>query len=110
MASEATYRKTGRPAFVAQVLMSEQDRKKAVTDTNAAGYGLSDAAAVFRFLNSGVTAGQFEASDPGVISITNICAVHFGRMAEEEAETLFKLHRHLKDGGPLTEEEGSDDA
>ena len=109
MASEATYRKTGRPAFVAQVLMSEAERKKAVTDTDAAGYGLSDAAAVFRFLNSGMTAGHFEASDPGVISITNICAVHFGRMADEEAETLFRLHRHLKDGGLLTEVEGSEE-
>jgi len=109
MASEATYRKTGRPAFVAQVLMSEAERKKAVTDTDAAGYALSNAAAVFEFLNTGLAAGYFGATDPGVISITSICAAHFGRMAEEEAETLFKLHKHLKDGGLLTEEEGSDE-
>lgn len=109
MASEATFRKTGGPAFVAQVLMSEAERKKAVTDTDAAGYALCDAAALFRFLNNGMTAGHFEASDPGVISITSICAAHFGRMAEEEAETLFRLHRDLKDGGLLTEEEGSEE-
>lgn len=107
MASEATFRKTGRPAFVAQVLMSEAERKKAVTDTDAAGYGLINAAAVFEFLNTGLAAGYFGATDPGVISI---CAAHFGRMAEEEAETLFKLHKHLKDGGLLTEDEGSDEA
>jgi hypothetical protein len=110
MASEATFRKTGTPLFCAQVLMSEADRRQAVTDTDAAGYGLSDAAAVFKFLNAGLAAGHFDGTDPGVISITNVCAIHFGRMAEEEAETLFKLHRHLKDSTLLTGEEGSDDA
>lgn len=60
MANEATFRQTGRPAFLAQVLMAKAERKKAVIDTDAAGYALCDAAAVFKFLNTGMALRQIE--------------------------------------------------
>lgn len=63
----------------------------------AAGHGLHDAANVFRFISAGLSLGHFTKDDPGLISLTNICAKHFEDMAESAGDELLRLNQCLKD-------------
>lgn len=83
--------------FTAEVRMDEAARKKAVTATEAAGYGLTDAANVFRLISEGLSMGYFKAHEAGLISLAGICASHFERLGETAGEDLLRLQRPLKD-------------
>lgn len=68
--------------FTAEVSMDEAARKRAVPATHAAGWGLMDAANVFRLINDGLSSGYFKSTDAGLISLAGICASHFEHLGE----------------------------
>jgi len=47
----------------------------------------------------GLSLGHFDRESAGLIAITNICAQHFRRLAENEGEHLAQLHMRLEDTG-----------
>ena len=73
------------------------ERTRALQASEAVPYALSDAAAVFQLISEGLSTGHFARNDAGVISLTNICAVHFKALAENEGEHLLQLARRLKE-------------
>lgn len=83
--------------FTAAVHMDEAARKKAVTATHAAGYGLTDAANVFRLISDGLSMGYFENHEAGLISLSGICAQHFEAMGETAGDDLLRLNQRLKE-------------
>lgn len=83
--------------FTAEVSMDEAARKKAVTATHAAGYGLSDAANVFRLISDGLSMGYFKSHEAGLISLAGICAQHFEAMGETAGDELLRLNQRLRE-------------
>lgn len=79
------------------VQMYEAERKRAAAAADMMPYALSDAANVFQLMHQGLSLGHFDGVDPGVISLANICAQHFRRLAENEGEHLAQLHMRLED-------------
>ena len=63
-------------------------------------HALSDASNVFQLIHEGLSLGHFDAADRGVISLANICAQHFRRLAENEGKHLAQLNRRLEDAAP----------
>jgi hypothetical protein len=82
------------------VRMYEAERKRALAAIEPVAYALSDAASVFKLISEGLSTGHFARNDPGIISVTNICAAHFQALAEKEAEYLLMLHRNLQNTDP----------
>ena len=74
----------------------EAERKRAAAAADAMPYALSDASNVFQLIHEGLSLGHFDAADRGVISLANICAQHFRRLAENEGEHLAQLHMRLE--------------
>lgn len=83
--------------FTAEVCMDEATRKRAVPATEAAGYGLTDAANVFRLINDGLAMGYFKNNEAGLISLAGICAQHFEAMGETAGEELLRLNQRLRE-------------
>jgi hypothetical protein len=82
------------------IQMYEAKRKRAVAALEPVIYALSDASNVFSLIHQGLASGYFGGSDPGLISLANICAGHFNALAEEEGELLSMLQNTLKQGQP----------
>jgi hypothetical protein len=82
------------------VHMYEAERKRSVAALEPVAYALSDAAAVFKLISEGLSTGHFARNDPGVISLTNICAGHFQALAEKEGDYLLMLQRTLHHAKP----------
>ena len=82
------------------VHMYEAERKRSVAALEPVAYALSDAASVFKLMSEGLSTGLFARNDPGIISMTNICAAHFQTLAEKEGEYLLQLHRTLYHAQP----------
>ena len=83
--------------FTAEVCMDEATRKRAVPATEAACYGLHDAANVFRLISEGLSMGYFKSSEAGLISLAGICAQHFEAMGNTAGDELLRLNQCLKD-------------
>lgn len=83
--------------FTAEIHMDEAARKRAVPATEAAGYGLTDAANVFRLISAGLSMGYFKSHEAGLISLAGICAQHFEAMGETAGDELLRLNQRLKD-------------
>lgn len=93
--------------FTAEVSMDEAARKRAVPATDAAGYGLTDAANVFRLISDGLAMGYFKNHEAGLISLAGICASHFGHLGETAGEELLHLNRRLKDATVFAPEDAT---
>jgi hypothetical protein len=79
------------------VQLYEAERKRGAAATDLMPYALSDASNVFQLIHEGLSLGHFNNASPSVISLTNICAQHFRRLAENEGEYLAQLNRRLED-------------
>lgn len=86
------------------VHLYEAERKRALAAADLMPYALSDAAAVFRLIHEGLSLGHFDKTSSGLISVANICAQHFKRLAENEGEHLAQLHHRLEDATPAKSE------
>ena len=62
-------------------------------------HALLDASNVFQLIREGLSLGHCDRESAGLIAITNICAQHFRRLAENEGEHLAQLHMRLEDTG-----------
>ncbi|WP_374394600.1 hypothetical protein [Tabrizicola sp.] len=78
------------------IRMYEAEQKRGLRATETVPYALHDAAAVFKLLSEDLSTGLFARNDPGVISLTNICAAHFKSLAENEGEHLMQLAQNLQ--------------
>lgn len=87
------------------VPMYEAERKRGAAAAETVAYALSDAAAVFKLISEGFATGHFARNDPGVISLTGICAAHFAGLAEKEGEQLHRLKQVLDNAARLAAEE-----
>jgi hypothetical protein len=86
--------------------MYEGERAKAVLATEAAAYALHNAAAIFRMIHRFQAGGYFRDDEAGLIALAEVCADHFRALADDEGETLQRLHYRLADGRRVTGEEG----
>ena len=80
---------------VVTVHIYEAERKRALAAADLMTYALSDASNVFRLIHDGLSSWHMKGNEAGVISLTNICAEHFKRLAENEGEHLQQLARTL---------------
>jgi hypothetical protein len=87
------------------VRLYEAERKRAAEASDLMPYALSDASNVFQLIHEGLSLGHFDGANPGLISVANICAQHFRRLAENEGEHLAQLNRRLEDATPAEGEE-----
>jgi hypothetical protein len=85
----------------------EAERKRWAAAADAMPYALSDAANVFRMIHEGLSLGHFDRESVGLISVANICAQHFRRLADNEGEHLAQLHMRLHDSAPVAKKEES---
>jgi hypothetical protein len=87
------------------VQMYEAERKRAAEASDLMPYALSDASNVFQLIHEGLSLGHFDGANPGLVSVANICAQHFRRLAENEGEHMEQLNRRLKNATPAEGEE-----
>ena len=84
-----------------KVHLYEAERKRSVDAFEPVAYALEDAASVFKLISEGLSTGHFARNDPGIISLTNICAAHFKALAEKEGECLLMLRRIMHQAEPV---------
>lgn len=89
------------------VQLYEAERKRGAAASDLMPYALSDAANVFNLIHEGLSLGHFDGTNPGLISVANICAQHFRRLAENEGEHLAQLTQRLEDAAPAEGQGGN---
>jgi UDP-N-acetyl-D-mannosaminuronic acid transferase (WecB/TagA/CpsF family) len=77
-----------------QVMVNEVERRTYQAALQEADFALHDAAGIFALLRDLV--GQSAKVTDGVYSVLNVCAKHFGQMAEREAEEVNRLSARLR--------------
>lgn len=82
------------------ITLYEAERKRGAAAADLMPYALSDAANLFQLIHEGLSLGHFDKANPGMISLTSICAQHFRRLAENEGEHLAQLHMRFEDFAP----------
>jgi hypothetical protein len=75
------------------VNMSEFDRKRCAAALENVGYGMLDAANLFALARDLHSDG--ESASPGFRSLLNVCAAHFGAMAEDQVDLVFTMGQKL---------------
>ena len=78
----------------------EAERKRGAKAAELMPYALADAAHVFQLIHEGLSLGHFDRENAGLIAVTNICAQHFQRLAENEGEHLAQLAMRLETAEP----------
>ena len=77
-----------------QIMMNEVERRIYQAALQEADFALHDAAGIFSLLRDLVA--QSAKVPDGVHGVLNVCAKHFGQMAEREAEEVNRLSARLR--------------
>jgi hypothetical protein len=77
-----------------QIMMNEVERRTYQAALQEADFALHDAAGIFALLRDLVA--QSAKVPDGVHGVLNVCAKHFGQMAEREAEEVNRLSARLR--------------